>query len=352
VDPEKTRISVIIPTHNRLEKLTHVLWDLEAQTLPLEQFEVIVADDGSPEDPTGPLAALPLHLALTTLHLPQGGPARARNRALAKARGTLVLFLNDDIRLAKNLLEAHCTRHETMAEPLLILGAFQFSPELREDVFCRILEDFGFTHTPQLANQAFHSHRSCWTSNLSIPRQAIDYIGGFDENFPEPCGEDLDLGYRLETELGMRLYHDAALTVFHDHLHDQQMWRQRNRMVGRNSLRLYRKLGIGANLDPLKLEGRFDLARVHAALVDTRTQLQGLKPLEPLLEGLLAEPLPSQLLRADITLDDDRFALPEDRDLLTAKIIAAFEKVDQHLGLLEALEGMLAETAEGDPRGP
>ena len=43
--------SVIIPTYNRNAQLKSCLQALVAQAYPRDQFEVIVADDGSPEPP-------------------------------------------------------------------------------------------------------------------------------------------------------------------------------------------------------------------------------------------------------------------------------------------------------------
>jgi len=44
------RISVVIPTYAKGETLEKVLRRLEAQTLPRDDFEVVVVDDGSPDD--------------------------------------------------------------------------------------------------------------------------------------------------------------------------------------------------------------------------------------------------------------------------------------------------------------
>ena len=45
-----TRLSVIIPTHNRPQTLCNTLVALGEQTLPADRFEVLVVDDGSEEN--------------------------------------------------------------------------------------------------------------------------------------------------------------------------------------------------------------------------------------------------------------------------------------------------------------
>ena len=41
------KISVIIPTHNRLDKLTELIASLRCQNLVADQYEIVVVDDGS-----------------------------------------------------------------------------------------------------------------------------------------------------------------------------------------------------------------------------------------------------------------------------------------------------------------
>ncbi|HOJ14231.1 MAG TPA: glycosyltransferase, partial [Deltaproteobacteria bacterium] len=47
---DKPLISVVIPTYNRAELLEKSLESLTAQSLPKGRFEVIVIDDGSPDN--------------------------------------------------------------------------------------------------------------------------------------------------------------------------------------------------------------------------------------------------------------------------------------------------------------
>ena len=51
------RVSVVIPTHNRSGPLQTALAGLRAQTLPREEFEVIVVDDASSDDTPAVLEA-------------------------------------------------------------------------------------------------------------------------------------------------------------------------------------------------------------------------------------------------------------------------------------------------------
>jgi glycosyltransferase involved in cell wall biosynthesis len=88
--------SIIIPTRNRPQAVEHCLDSLAAQTVPPSSFEVIVVDDGSE-----PALALDLErwtskFAWKLIHQKNTGPAGARNRGAAEARGEFLAFTDDD----------------------------------------------------------------------------------------------------------------------------------------------------------------------------------------------------------------------------------------------------------------
>ena len=88
--------SVVIPPAIAPRALASCLDAFAAQTLPHGSFEVIVVDDGS--EP--PLALDPAHWAekfdLKLLRQQNTGPAGARNRGVAEARGEFIAFTDDD----------------------------------------------------------------------------------------------------------------------------------------------------------------------------------------------------------------------------------------------------------------
>ena len=95
----RRRISVVIPTRNRQDILWRCLDALEAQTLSTSSFEVLVVDDGSDDETEARIRERghSPRLALRLLHQDRRGPASARNLAIARARGDLLLFVNDDV---------------------------------------------------------------------------------------------------------------------------------------------------------------------------------------------------------------------------------------------------------------
>lgn len=334
LSPSVPRVTIIIPTYERIPQLTRLLQDLEQQTYPRERLEVLVVDDASPTDPTASIRNLNLRLPVKVLRVPHGGPARARNRALAEATGDYVLFLNDDVQVAADLVDVHISTHRSLDLPVAVLGTFSFTHALREDLFSRVLEDGGFTHTLQLTHGRWYNYQSFWTGNLSLPRAVLATVHGFDEDFDEASHDDLDLGLRLEKTLGLKVYFTDAAISRHDHRHDPSMWRRRNRMVGRNILRMHLKHGTN-DLDLFKVDGRFSRQRLLLGQQELHASLEVMAQLDQVLTTVLNRSAEGPV-QGVVKLDEHTFFLPDHTEPLLATCLSRLTHHDQLEGLIEA----------------
>ena len=173
------KISIIVPTHNRLELLRRKLEALEAQDLPPERFEAVVVADGCGDGTRDFLAMYRPGYALKWLETPGLGAASARNRAVEQAEGEVLLFSDDDVVLEPNALRIHLEAQQT---PAVCMGAFRYETgEVWQPVFRR-----GQPHWVGLG-----------CANTSVPAEAFRVVGGFWEDLEGYGGEDLELGYRL-----------------------------------------------------------------------------------------------------------------------------------------------------------
>jgi peptidoglycan/xylan/chitin deacetylase (PgdA/CDA1 family)/glycosyltransferase involved in cell wall biosynthesis len=213
------RLSVVVPTIGRRESLRRLLDSLAAQTASHDDFEVVVVDDGSSDGSAEFLAqfAATASIGVKVLRQNGSGAAAARNRGVLNAKGAIVLFLDDDLVAAPDLIEQHLAFHaECAGLGHACLGFMEWQrdhegplTEYLRATSNQYLDWNGVcTGDPDdIGWQAF------WTGNLSVKRQLLLGYGLFDDRtFRGSMGEDLDLGRRLE-KAGMQLHFRAAATA-------------------------------------------------------------------------------------------------------------------------------------------
>ncbi|NJK30824.1 MAG: glycosyltransferase family 2 protein, partial [Acaryochloris sp. SU_5_25] len=99
--------SVIIPTYNRLPILQKCLHALSQQHLAATHtYEIVVVDDGSTDDTVAWLASQSLP-CLSYIGSAHQGAATARNLGLQMAQGDTVVFIDSDLVVTEQFLQAH-----------------------------------------------------------------------------------------------------------------------------------------------------------------------------------------------------------------------------------------------------
>ncbi|MGB7730546.1 MAG: glycosyltransferase family A protein, partial [Candidatus Acidiferrum sp.] len=97
------KVSVIIPTYERAEKVQRAIESVLGQTVT--DFEVIVVDDGS-SDGTGNVLAEKFGDRIRYYAQTNQGVSVTRNRGVQEARGEWVAFLDSDDLWEKDKLES------------------------------------------------------------------------------------------------------------------------------------------------------------------------------------------------------------------------------------------------------
>lgn len=191
------RLTVIIPTYNRLDLLAECLDSLKFQTY--KDFGVVVVDDGS----EGDVASIcERHLAgARALRLDcNQGFARAINAGIRETATELVFLLNDDMTLEpdclERLIEAHNRSNAAMIAPLVLwrddpATIYSAGDRIRrngrpESIGFRKARA-GFTHSGPVFGVSAGA-------GLYM-RRLFDEIGLFDEAF-SAYFEDADLAFR------------------------------------------------------------------------------------------------------------------------------------------------------------
>ena len=207
------RVSVVIPTYRRRDALLRLLSALARQTLPSAEFEVIVVIDGSDDGTREAAESLATPYELRTHWQQNRGRSAARNVGIDLARGDVVVMLDDDMEPAPELLAEHLRAH-ARGDDVAVLGAVPVAltastPTTAVYVgvkFNRHMERLAHTGAPVTL-------RDFYGGNLSVRREVLARIGGFDEGFTRYGNEDLELSLRL-SNAGVRFVFAPAAVAF------------------------------------------------------------------------------------------------------------------------------------------
>jgi GT2 family glycosyltransferase len=215
------RVSVVVPTFHRPERLERCLEALARQTMPHGTFEVVVVDDGSPE-PIRPMGRrFAGRLEVRVLRQANAGPAAARNHGVRAARAPLVAFTDDDCAPRPDWLERLLDL--ARERPGMLLGGRTFNGlpgDLLADT-SQLIVDLVYAHFNVDPEDAYFFA----SNNLLVPRDRMIALGGFDEGFPRAGAEDRDFcnrwraaGFRLVScpEAGIDHFHAQSLGTFLD----------------------------------------------------------------------------------------------------------------------------------------
>jgi GT2 family glycosyltransferase len=211
---------VIIPTKDRSAQLRLTVEALFEQQCD-EDFEIVVVDNGSTDDTRQVLERLsetsPVPMSWEIE--PRPGPASARNTAVRRSSGEILLLLGDDTEPAsEDLLQRHVSLHRQGADASRgVLGRMAWSPKSEITEFMAWLDDGGPQfHFFEIDPGPVDPGAFFYSSHLSLRREVFFSVGGFDERFPFAAFEDSELGTRLAATGWVLEYHPELL-AWHDH---------------------------------------------------------------------------------------------------------------------------------------
>lgn len=220
-DKTALQVSVIIPHYNRLDALRETLRSLARQSLPPDEFEVIVVDDGSDYDVAQMLGGLELPFEHHLLYQDHKGAASARNLGVSQARGEFLLFLDTDMVTTPDLLLEHVRSHRKHKQAL-VTGLREDWPEAQRDPLVTWFESRPDGADVRLGKSSF-TFQEAFTCNLSLRACHWPTTGGFDEQFPRSGFEDVEFAYRA-TRLGFEIILNPKALAYHNHPQTMQQY--------------------------------------------------------------------------------------------------------------------------------
>lgn len=226
-------LSIVLPTFNRLQYLRNSLVALITQDAPIP-VEILVVDSGNDNTAQMIFDEFP---SVKYIHAgEEKNRALLRNKGAEAARGSFILFMDNDMIAPQGYLEGHIQRLQERDNRVVLgrrLSLDDFSDELMElfpnnyeTVVSRLpwIDDVrsqDILETGGDFSTLAHPWRFCYSHGLSLSRELFLKAGGFDEQFGLNWGfEDVELGYRLALS-GAEFSLLEGLDVFHQP-HDEQ----------------------------------------------------------------------------------------------------------------------------------
>ena len=263
-------VSVVIPSYNKCLELKLLLYSLKNQTFERSQMQVIVVDDASTDHTSKILGRykppFPFHYLRNET---QKGRSFTRNRGLTVASGKIIIFLDAEMLVERDFIQKHVEQHKARQD-LVLTGAMHlkgvftvyypnFSTDAHRNLIVLLKEDgklykrlrpemrksyskkaivnlltkndikkgvhqilsFSRPYFPEIVQHFgpdLKEYKLPWTSfitcNVSLRRELLEKVGGFDEGFRGWGFEDWEMGYRLY-RFGVSFRADSSVGCYH-----------------------------------------------------------------------------------------------------------------------------------------
>ncbi len=200
------RISVILPTYNRLAFLPRAINSVLDQSV--HDLELIVVDDGSTDGTAEYIAA---HDDPRVRYLPLAGnqgPAVARNRAVEMARGEWLAFQDSDDVWLPGKLAGQLALAASAGPDLVCVGSgLQRKVGERTELWLWPIDAQGHVVRTEFLRNGF-----AFLQSMLVRRQAIIDVGGFDGAMP--ARSDFEFALRLQQAGSMQALSDIFVVSY------------------------------------------------------------------------------------------------------------------------------------------
>jgi glycosyltransferase involved in cell wall biosynthesis len=207
------KLSVVVCSRDRVDDLSACVASILAS--PNAEFELIVIDQSRGE---GAARALDVHSGDARLRYfgtQTRGLSRARNEALERATGPIIVFTDDDCRVESDWVDRVVVFFEARPDVALAFGTVSAPEEIQRKGHVATFEPSELTFRGR-----FPSPMTTWGigANMALRREAFVRAGPFDAELGAgssiPAGEELDFTIRVLGS-GLSMANTAAFAVTH-----------------------------------------------------------------------------------------------------------------------------------------
>lgn len=189
IDAGEVFTSVIVPVHNGEQTIEACIRALLRQSVPLDQYEILVVDDGS-TDRTRDIVSRTAGVRL--ISQANAGPAAARNHGAREASGHVLLFTDADCAPDERWVERMTAPFRERPEIGGVKGAYLSEQNSLVARFVQLEYEDKYRRMSGYEYIDFID-----TYSAGYRRDVFLAAGGFDTTFPNASVEDQEFSFRL-----------------------------------------------------------------------------------------------------------------------------------------------------------
>ncbi|HEX6180245.1 MAG TPA: glycosyltransferase [Chitinophagaceae bacterium] len=237
MNPATTRISIIIPTHNRAPRAKTLLDKLALQTYSRELMEVIMVANSCTDDTVAMLQQYKAPFVLKYAETGTSSPAAPRNKGASMAAGEILIFIDDDVEPRDDLAAEHVKAHED--DRSVVIGYLPLATSGKLDYYRQSLKMWWENKFQQMRRTGYRfGYEDLLSGNFSVSSKLFHEINGFVTTLR--CRDDYELGIRL-LEAGANFKFCYKAKGFHcDEVTNLDRSLKRKREEGRMDVHLWR----------------------------------------------------------------------------------------------------------------
>ncbi|PWK26612.1 cellulose synthase/poly-beta-1,6-N-acetylglucosamine synthase-like glycosyltransferase [Arcicella aurantiaca] len=235
-----TKLTVIIPVRNEEDNIVKLLQDLDSQNYPFENFEVIIANDGSTDQTESFVLAFQENAKfnLKLLNILDDKSSSPKKRAIKKSieisSGELIITTDGDCRVFPNWLVSieqifKTTNAKLVSSPVSFINEHKFWNTAQIIEFASLIGSGAcamYLKKPNMCNGA----------NIAYTREVFEEVGGFAGNEHLASGDDEFLMHKIAEKYPEKVVFNAdknAIVLTNTQADWQHFYQQRRRWASK-----------------------------------------------------------------------------------------------------------------------
>jgi glycosyltransferase involved in cell wall biosynthesis len=234
-------VSIIVPCYNRLENSQKCVDSLLNQNYPTESYEIIIIDDASTDQTQSYFEKLAYNFSnIKYFRNNQNfGRVLTRNKGILESNGELVIFLDNDMIVNYDFIEAHVLAHKNNDYvSRAVIGKISYPLEaINNSNFGRYIQSraLGYRSAKDMRNVNINDLDSKFFAggNSSCLKSDVIKAGMFDVDFEKYGGEDEYFGYSLKKKGVNIIYAENAYSLHNDFNVGPNFWKIKYNEIGK-----------------------------------------------------------------------------------------------------------------------